>query len=247
LKEKPMRILPAGAAETPLVELRALTKSYPEGGGERVVFRNLSAGIRRGETVALLGRSGSGKSTLLNLIGGIDLPTAGEVILDGTSLTGLSEQRRTLFRRRHIGLVFQSFNLIPTLTVMENLLLPLELNGRSGRPAHAAALELLERVGLADRAGTSPDRLSSGEQQRVAVARALVHDPFLLLADEPTGSLDAETGLRVLELLVGLARNDGRTMVVVTHSDIVARAADRVLAIRDGRLAEETSPGEAPT
>lgn len=242
-----MRILPAGAVETPLVELRALTKSYPEGGGERVVFRNLSAGIRRGETVALLGRSGSGKSTLLNLIGGIDLPTAGEVILDGTSLTGLSEQRRTMFRRRHIGLVFQSFNLIPTLTVMENLLLPLELNGRSGGPAHAAALDLLERVGLADRAGTSPDRLSSGEQQRVAVARALVHDPFLLLADEPTGSLDAETGLRVLELLVGLARNDGRTMVVVTHSDIVARAADRVLAIRDGRLAEETSPGEAPT
>lgn len=242
-----MRILPAGAVETPLVELRALTKSYPEGGGERVVFRNLSAGIRRGETVALLGRSGSGKSTLLNLIGGIDLPTAGEVILDGTSLTGLSEQRRTMFRRRHIGLVFQSFNLIPTLTVMENLLLPLELNGRSGVPAHAAALNLLERVGLADRAGTSPDRLSSGEQQRVAVARALVHDPFLLLADEPTGSLDAETGLRVLELLVGLARNDGRTMVVVTHSDIVARAADRVLAIRDGRLAEETSPGEAPT
>ena len=242
-----MRILPAGAVETPLVELRALTKSYPEGGGERVVFRNLSAGIRRGETVALLGRSGSGKSTLLNLIGGIDLPTAGEVILDGTSLTGLSEQRRTMFRRRHIGLVFQSFNLIPTLTVMENLLLPLELNGRSGGPAHAAALNLLERVGLADRAGTSPDRLSSGEQQRVAVARALVHDPFLLLADEPTGSLDAETGLRVLELLVGLARNDGRTMVVVTHSDIVARAADRVLAIRDGRLAEETPPGEAPT
>ena len=132
-----MRILPAGAAETPLVELRALTKSYPEGEGERVVFRNLSAGIRRGETVALLGRSGSGKSTLLNLIGGIDLPTAGEVILDGTSLTGLSEQKRTMFRRRHIGLVFQSFNLIPTLTVMENLLLPLELNGRSGGPAHA--------------------------------------------------------------------------------------------------------------
>src|SRR5512140_189069 len=186
-----MRVPLTGTAETPLVELRALTKSYPEGGGARVVFRNLSAGIRRGETVALLGRSGSGKSTLLNLIGGIDLPTAGEVILDGTNLTGLSEQRRTLFRRRHIGLVFQSFNLIPTLTVMENLLLPLELNGRSGGPAYAAALDLLKRVGLADRAGTYPDRLSGGEQQRVAVARAVVHDPFLLLADEPTGSLDA--------------------------------------------------------
>jgi putative ABC transport system ATP-binding protein len=241
-----MRILPAGAAEAPLVELRALTKSFPEGGGERVVFRNLSAGIRRGETVALLGRSGSGKSTLLNLIGGIDLPTAGEVVVDGTNLTGLSEQRRTLFRRRNIGLVFQSFNLIPTLTVMENLLLPLELNGRSGEPARAAGLNLLERVGLADRAGTYPDRLSGGEQQRVAVARAVVHDPFLLLADEPTGSLDAETGRRVLELLVGLARNDGRTMVVVTHSDAVARAADRVLVLGDAGLLEETLQGGAP-
>ena len=241
-----MEIHGAGAADSPLVELRALTKSYPEGRGERVVFRGLSARIRRGETVALLGSSGSGKSTLLNLIGGIDLPTAGEVLLDGTSLTALSEQRRTLFRRRHIGFVFQSFNLIPTLTVMENLLLPLELNGRSGERARATALDLLERIGLADRAGAYPDRLSGGEQQRVAVGRAVVHDPVLLLADEPTGSLDAETGTRVLELLVGLARNDGRTMVIVTHSDAVARAADRVLVLRDARLFEETLPGEAP-
>ena len=238
-----MGILPAGAAETPLVELRALTKVYPEGGSERVVFRNLSAGIRRGETVALLGRSGSGKSTLLNLIGGIDTPTAGEVILDGTSLSALSEQGRTLFRRRHIGLVFQSFNLIPTLTVMENLLLPLELNGTTGKSARAAAQDLLGKVGLADRAGAYPDRLSGGEQQRVAVARAVVHDPALLLADEPTGSLDAETGARVLELLFGLARNDGRTMLVVTHSDAVARAADRVLVLRDARLFEGTITG----
>jgi putative ABC transport system ATP-binding protein len=242
-----MGILPAGAARTLLVELRALTKSYPEGEGERVVFRDLSAGIRRGETVALLGRSGSGKSTLLNLIGGIDLPTAGEVFLDGTNLTGLSEQGRTLFRRRHIGLVFQSFNLIPTLTVMENLLLPLELNGRTGRSARGTAEALLGEVGIADRAGAYPDRLSGGEQQRVAVARAVVHEPVLLLADEPTGSLDAETGARVLDLLVGLARTGGRTMVVVTHNDAVARAADRVLALRDGRLVEESFPGEAAT
>jgi putative ABC transport system ATP-binding protein len=241
-----MAILPAGAAETPLVELRALTKNYPEGGGERLVFRELSAGIRRGETVALLGRSGSGKSTLLNLIGGIDLPTAGEVILDGTNLTGLSEQRRTLYRRRHIGLVFQSFNLIPTLTVMENLLLPLELNGRTGGRARAAAEDLLGRIGLADRTGAYPDRLSGGEQQRVAVARAVVHDPFLLLADEPTGSLDAETGMRILELIIGLARNGGRTMIIVTHSDAVARVADRVLVLRDGRLAGGTFPRGAP-
>jgi len=239
-----MGILPAGAAETPLVELRALTKSYPEGAGERVVFRDLSAGIRRGETVALLGRSGSGKSTLLNLIGGIDTPTAGEVLLDGTNMTALSEQGRTLFRRRHVGLVFQSFNLIPTLSVMENLLLPLELNGTTGKSARAAARDLLGKVGLADRAGAYPDRLSGGEQQRVAVARAVVHEPVLLLADEPTGSLDAETGTRVLDLLVGLARTGWRTMVVVTHSDAVARAADRVLVLREGRLVEETVPGE---
>lgn len=241
-----MRNLPAGAAETPLVELRALTKSYPEGGGERVVFRDLSVEIRRGETIALLGSSGSGKSTLLNLVGGIDLPSAGEVILDGTNLTGLSEQRRTLFRRRHIGLVFQSFNLIPTLTVMENLLLPLELNGKTGAQPRAAAQHLLARVGLADRAGAYPDHLSGGEQQRVAVARAVVHEPFLLLADEPTGSLDVETGTRVLELLVGLARTGGRTMIIVTHSDAVALAANRVIAIRGGRLVEETFPGRAP-
>ena len=240
-----MGILSAGAAETPLVELRALSKSYPEGGGERVVFRNLSAGIRRGETVALLGRSGTGKSTLLNLIGGIDLPTAGDVLLDGMNVTRLSEQGRTLFRRRHSGLVFQAFNLIPTLTVIENLLLPLELNGRTGRPARTAAMELLGRVGLADRNNTYPDRLSGGEQQRVAVARAVVHDPVLLLADEPTGSLDVETGTRVLELLLELARNEKRTMVVVTHSDAVAGAADRVLVLQGGRLVDESFPGGA--
>ena len=241
-----MGILSAGAAETPLVELRALSKSYPEGGGERVVFRNLSAGIRRGETVALLGRSGTGKSTLLNLIGGIDLPTAGDVLLDGMNVTRLSEQGRTLFRRRHIGLVFQAFNLIPTLTVIENLLLPLELNGRTGRPARTAAMELLGRVGLADRNNTYPDRLSGGEQQRVAVARAVVHDPVLLLADEPTGTLDVETGTRVLELLLELARNEKRTMVVVTHSDAVAGAADRVLVLQGGRLVDGTLSGGGP-
>ncbi len=196
--------------------------------------------------MALLGRSGSGKSTLLNLVGGIDLPTGGEVILDGTNLTRLSERERTLFRRRHIGLVFQSFNLIPTLTVIENLLLPLELNGRRDEAARAAALGLLDRIGLADRAGTYPDRLSGGEQQRIAVARAVVHDPLLLLADEPTGSLDAESGSRVLELLFGLARKEGRAMIVVTHNDAVARSADRVLALRDGRLVEETAPAGPP-
>jgi len=240
-----MGIRPTEPSGTPLVELRGLAKSYPEGDGERVVFRNLSAGIGRGESVALLGRSGSGKSTLLNLIAGIDIPTAGEVFVDGKNLTRLSEQERTLFRRRHIGLVFQSFNLIPTLTVMENLLLPLELNGRIGVRERSEAEALLGRIGLADRARAYPDHLSGGEQQRVAVARAIVHGPFLLLADEPTGSLDEDTGAGVLELLVRLARPSGRTMVLVTHSPAVARITDRVLAIREGRLVEETMPGEA--
>jgi len=231
---------------TPLVQLRALAKSFPEGEATRTVFRGLDAEIARGEAAALLGRSGSGKSPLLNLVGGIDLPTGGEVIIDGTNLTRLSERERTLFRRRHIGIVFQSFNLIPTLTVIENLLLPLELNGRTGAGARSAALDLLDRIGLADRAGTFPDRLSGGEQQRIAVARAVVHDPLLLLADEPTGSLDAESGSRVLELLFGLARKDGRAMIVVTHNDAVARSADRLLALRDGRLIEEPAPAGPP-
>ncbi len=232
--------------ETPLVQLRGLTKSYPEGNSERVVFRNLCAEFGRGESVALLGRSGSGKSTLLNLIGGIDLPTAGEVRVDGTDLASLSEQKRTAFRRRHIGLVFQAFNLIPTLTVLENVLLPLELNGTTGSRAREAAEELLRKVGLGDRAGSYPDRLSGGEQQRVAVARAVVHDPMLVLADEPTGSLDSETGAQVLQLLSEMSRNDNRTMIIVTHSDAVARGADRVLAIRNGHLVEAAVPGEAP-
>jgi putative ABC transport system ATP-binding protein len=238
-----METVPAELTGTPLVELRGLSKSFPEGETERVVLRELRAVVGRGESVALLGRSGSGKSTLLNLIAGIDLPTAGDVLLDGTNLTKMSERERTLFRRRHIGLVFQSFNLIPTLTVMENVLLPLELNGMTGIRARATAHDFLRRVDLADRAGTYPDRLSGGEQQRVAVARAVVHGPILLLADEPTGSLDSETGSQLLELLAGLARNGDRTMIIVTHSDAVARGADRVLAIRDGRLVEETAPG----
>jgi putative ABC transport system ATP-binding protein len=241
-----MEYLPAASGKNFLVELRGLTKSYPEGDGERVVFRNLCAGIGQGESVALLGRSGSGKSTLLNLIGGIDLPTAGEVLVGGANLGTLSERARTVFRRGHIGLIFQAFNLIPTLTVMENVLLPLELNGRTGIRARAAAEDLLRKVGLADRAATYPDRLSGGEQQRIAVARALVHEPSLVLADEPTGSLDAETGKQVLELLAGMARDGGRTMIVATHSDAVARTADRTLALRGGRLVEETPPGEVP-
>ncbi len=228
-----------------MVELRGLTKSYREAGRPRTVLQDVNATICRGELVVLLGRSGSGKSTLLNLISGLDLPTAGDVIVDSVNITRLPEQERALFRRRSIGFVFQSFNLIPTLTVEENLLLPLELNGRTARQDRLAALELLAQVGLADRARSFPDRLSGGEQQRVAIARALVHDPPLVLADEPTGNLDAETGRQVLALLDRLTRQSGKTMVLVTHSSEAVAMADRVLTIMDGRLVEYTL-GVAP-
>ena len=223
----------------PLVEIRDLTKTYEEGGRQRTVLRQASATIERGELAVLMGRSGSGKSTLLNLLSGIDLPDEGEVFIEGTALSRLTERERTLFRRDRIGFVFQFFNLIPTLTVEENLLLPLELKGRVSPEERRAARDLLAEVGLADRAGTWPDRLSGGEQQRVAVARALAHDPLLVLADEPTGNLDLETGLQVLEILDRLTRRAGKTMVMVTHSPEVVGIADRVFRIADGNLVEQ--------
>jgi putative ABC transport system ATP-binding protein len=225
---------------TPLVELRNLTKAYEEGNRRRTVLREAEVAIGRGELAVLVGRSGSGKSTVLNLMSGIDLPDSGEVVIDGVPLSGLPERERTLFRRDRIGFVFQFFNLIPTLTVEENLLLPLELKGRVRPEQRRAALGLLEEVGLADRAGSFPDRLSGGEQQRVAVARALANDPLLVLADEPTGNLDLETGLQVLEILDRLTRRAGKTMVMVTHGREVIGLADRVFRMEDCRLVEDS-------
>src|SRR3954467_2352220 len=227
----------------PLIELRNVTKEYDEGGRRRTVLREASLTVQRGELAVLIGRSGTGKSTLLNLLSGIDPPSSGEVVIDGVSLSTLSERDRTLFRRDRIGFVFQFFNLIPTLTVEENLLLPLELKGKVSRQQRDAALALLAEVGLADRAASYPDQLSGGEQQRVAVARALAHDPLLVLADEPTGNLDLETGLQVLEILDRLTRRAGKTLVMVTHSPEVVGLADRVFRIEDCRLVERT--GEA--
>jgi len=224
------------------VELRRLTKLYREGDSERVVLRDASATIALGEIGVLIGRSGSGKSTVLNLISGIDRPTDGIVRVNGTDLTALAEGARTRFRREHIGFIFQFFNLVPLLTVEENLLLPLELLGRADARGRAHALALLERVGLADRAQTYPDRLSGGEQQRVAVARALVHDPALVLADEPTGNLDADAAEVVLDLLDGLARELGKTVVMATHSREVVGVADRVFLIQQGQLVEQRAP-----
>ena len=225
----------------PAVELRNVEKSYREGEAERAVLRDVSLTIGTGEIVVFVGRSGSGKSTLLNLIAGIDRPTAGTVIVNGTDLTALDEQARTLFRRRHIGFVFQFFNLIPLLTVEENVLLPLDLNGRARADGVARVRELLERVGLGGRGASYPERLSGGEQQRVAIARALVHEPAVVIADEPTGNLDAETAAGVLELFDTLAREARRTVLMATHSREVIGVADRIFAMERGGLVERTT------
>jgi putative ABC transport system ATP-binding protein len=184
----------------------------------------------------VLGPSGSGKSTLLNLLAGVDLPDSGEVRLAGEALTDLGERERTLLRRREIGFIFQFFHLVPTLTVEENVRLPLELLGVRGAESRRGARAMLEQVGLADRAASWPDVLSGGEQQRVAIARALVHSPGLVLADEPTGNLDQDNGARVAALLRSLVRERGAALVVVTHADLFVPLADRVLTMRDGLL-----------
>ena len=218
-----------------------LTKTYLEGGQVRSVLRQASTRIGCGEFVAILGKSGSGKSTLLNLISGIDLADSGTICVNGTEMTALSERERTLFRRHKIGFIFQFFNLISTLTVVENVTLPGELSGQPLQEARRRAEMLLKEVDLQDRLSTFPDRLSGGEQQRVAIARALINDPLLLLADEPTGNLDEETGAQVLALLDRLTRQAGKNMIMVTHSHEAAAYADRVLHLRDGKL-EEVNP-----
>jgi putative ABC transport system ATP-binding protein len=220
----------------PLVRLDRVFKSYAEGNRSRLVLEEATAALEPGEFVALRGRSGSGKSTVLNLVAGIDSPSAGDVFLGEVCLNRISSRERTLLRRTRMGFVFQSFNLIPTLTVLENVALPMELSGAPARHAREMAAATLERVGLAGRRHSFPDRLSGGEQQRVAVARAIVHSPSLVLADEPTGNLDDHTGETVLELLDALTRRAGKTLLLATHSPSVAARADREISIQDGRL-----------
>lgn len=224
------------------LELNELNKFYLEGGEMREVLRNVSLKIQEGQIVALLGRSGSGKSTLLNLLAGIDEPSSGSIRIAKTMLNELDEHQRTLFRRKNIGFVFQSFNLIPTLTVEENLLLPMELNGISVKIAKARVAEFMQELGLGDRLESFSDRLSGGEQQRVAIARALVHEPNLVLADEPTGNLDRQTGEQALGLFRELIRKAGKTMIVATHSSDVLGIADRVISLEGGELIENDAP-----
>ena len=220
------------------VSLQNVSKSFREGDKQHDVLKDLCLGIEAGTTVALRGRSGSGKSTLLNLVSGIDLPDSGTVIVGGKDITAMSETERTVFRRANVGFVYQAFNLVPTLSVSDNVRLVLELNGMPRAAADDRIATLLDAVGLGDRADSFPDVLSGGEQQRVAIARAISNEPPLLLADEPTGNLDDRTAASVLELLDTLVRSAGRTMIIVTHSATVAAAADVTLELHDGVVAD---------
>jgi putative ABC transport system ATP-binding protein len=218
------------------VRAHQLVKVYRNGAQVLRVLDGVDLQIDEGEHIALIGRSGSGKSTLLNLLGGIDVPDAGEIAIGEQVMSAMSERRRTLLRRRRIGFVYQAFNLIPTLTIGENVALPLELNDLNPSTAAEQARQILEQVDLADRLGAFPDQLSGGEQQRVAIARALVHQPDLILADEPTGNLDAQTGRQVLDLLHGLSAKRRPGLLVVTHSRAVADRAHRIIALDAGRI-----------
>ncbi len=227
------------------IELRSVTKHYPAEGGGFTALRDVDLRIAPGEFVAVVGKSGSGKSTLLNLVAGIDRPTAGEVRVAGTALRGLDESRLAAWRGRNVGVVFQFFQLLPTLTVLENVTLPMDLCSTwPPRVARARAMELLEQVGIADQAGKLPSGLSGGQQQRAAIARALANDPPVLVADEPTGNLDSRTAGSVLELLAATA-GKGRTVLMVTHERDVAGFVDRVVTLSDGGVAGDVRSARA--
>lgn len=224
---------------TPVIEAEGLAKTYDTGGAKVLALRGVDLVIERGEFVAIMGPSGCGKSTLLNLLAGLDRPTAGEVRLDGQRIDQLSETELARLRRREIGFVFQFFNLLPALSAVENVELPLLLVGRRRRDARRTANELLGELGVGDRRAAAPVQLSGGQQQRVALARALANMPKILLADEPTGNLDSAAAREVLGLLRA-ARDRGQTLLLVTHDARVAAAADRIVALRDGLLSDET-------
>ena len=223
----------------PLVEALDARKTYRLGAVEVPVLRGVSLAVRAGEALAIVGASGAGKSTLLNVLGALDAPTGGRVRFDGRDLYALSPAARAEIRATRVGFVFQAFHLLPELDLVENILLPaLSRPGawRRGAALRREALALIERVGLSARVGHRPDELSGGEQQRAALARALVNRPDLILADEPTGNLDSESGERVLDLLFGLVRQGGRTLIIVTHNREVAARCDRTLTLTDGRI-----------
>ena len=219
-----------------MITARALRKRVPMAGGELEILKGIELEIKSGETVAIIGASGSGKSTLLGLLAGLDLVSEGSIHIGEVALEGLDEDGRALLRAREIGFVFQSFQLLPALTALENVMLPLELRG--DREAAERAARYLERVGLGERAGHYPRQLSGGEQQRVAIARAFAAEPRILFADEPTGNLDTKTGERIADLLFALNREEGTTLVLVTHDEGLAARCARRLRMDSGELAE---------
>ncbi len=218
------------------IELQNISKSYLEGGKRQIILSAINARFPEGRLSVILGKSGSGKSTLLNLIGGIDTPDSGKVLINNKDFSQLSDYNRTLYRRRHLGFIFQFFNLIPTLTVMENTLLIKELDGALTNKQKESAKRILQEVGLGNRLDAMPENLSGGEQQRVAMARALAHDPEVILADEPTGNLDNETGQDVLNMMIRLIRENGKTLIMATHSEDALSKADYVYRIEKGLL-----------
>src|SRR5215470_2284640 len=228
-----------------LIALRKVGKSYEAPAGPFPALSDIDLDVGRGEFVAVVGKSGSGKSTLLNLIGGIDRPSGGEVVVAGTRVHEASEASLARWRGRTVGIVFQFFQLLPTLTTIENVMLPMDFSDLRPAPERRPrALELLRRVGIADQADKLPSALSGGQQQRAAIARALANDPPVAVADEPTGNLDSQTAEAVLDLLRGLAR-DGRTVVIATHEREVMDVADQVVVLADGRIAEPSPSGRA--
>ena len=224
--------------QAPLIQLDNVTRAYTTGQRQLYALRDVSLSIQSGDFVAVVGPSGSGKSTMLNLIGGIDKPDTGSVWVDHVQVSTMSENALAKWRGAMIGIVFQFFQLLPTLTALENVMLPMELRNTYSDQRRERATTALARVGLAERATQLPSELSGGEQQRVAIARALVNDPPILLADEPTGNLDSETGERVVGLLLELNRA-GKTIVLVTHEETLARQASRIVRVRDGRIKED--------
>jgi putative ABC transport system ATP-binding protein len=225
----------------PVIEARDIVKTFDTGAVSVQALRGVDLTVEPGEFLAIVGSSGSGKSTLLSIVGGVDTPTSGRVVLEGTDLATVSDTERTLMRRRRIGFVFQAFNLLPTLSALENVMLPLELDGVSAREARERATAALEKVNLAKRADHLPSMMSGGEQQRVAVARALVIKPAMVLGDEPTGNLDSVNGEQVIRLFRDLVDKQGQTVVIVTHEMHVTDYADRIVRLRDGHIESEES------
>jgi putative ABC transport system ATP-binding protein len=226
-----------------MIALRGVSKTVPSGSGTLTILHPLDLVVPARQVMAITGPSGSGKSTLLGLIAGLDSPSTGQIAIDGTDITSLDEDALARLRGRRIGFVFQFFHLLPSLTALENVLIPMEIAGVSGARARAASL--LEEVGLSERSHHYPSQLSGGEQQRVAIARALANDPPLLLADEPTGNLDSGTGRHVIDLLLAINRSRGTTLVLVTHDPELAAVADVAIALRDGHVVSRTEKQEA--